>query len=105
MFSPLGDVYYNTQEEKYSADESTKVAEWFGTIKHSIGLEFSYAYMFVIRAGVILQPTKYAATSGVNFGFTFKYNIMDLSFAYAVPITRYNLFSQCFYISTAFNLK
>jgi hypothetical protein len=105
LFNPLGELQYDANQDTYNTSAESKVAQWFGRISHSIAIEFTYADMLTLRTGAMLQSEKYAHTNSINAGFTFKYSFLNLSFAYAFPISKYNFFAQAFYFSTAFSFK
>ena len=79
--------------------------EFFGRIEHSLAGEFSYNNMFTLRTGALLVSSAYSVKSSANMGFTFRYKIVDLGFAYALFFDRKSFDKNAFFVSSSWNFK
>ncbi len=99
-----GNVLYNDNDEFIGVEEGSVLLEEFREINISLGMEYTYAERFSVRAGYFHEHFTKGNRRYVTMGVGLKYSRFLLDFSYLVTVTNQNPLANTIRFSLAFNL-
>ena len=98
-----GNVLYNDNDEFIGVEDGSVLKEELREINISLGMEYTYADRFSVRAGYFHEHFTKGNRRYVSMGVGLKYSKFLLDFSYLVTVTNQNPLANTIRFSLAFN--
>jgi len=98
-----GNVIYNDDDEFVEVESGSVLKEELREVNISLGMEYTYADRFAVRAGYFHEHFTKGNRRYVSMGVGLKYSKFLLDFSYLVTVTNQNPLANTIRFSLAFN--